>query len=119
MKIHGPRSAWNGNIGFNDQHVEFCTQPDPQVLMWTFAGLSGGTPQSFSDNLFHAENDGTRAIIDERISAVKGNDGRGTIEGDGAPGGAGALDQQNNYLRPIARVVPGQNGAISAEFWID
>lgn len=119
MKIHGPGSAWHGNVGFNDQHVEFFTRPDPQTLTWTFTGPSGGTPQSLADNLFHAENDSTRALIDEQITMVVGNDGRGTIHGDGSPGGSGALDQKNNYLRPIARVVPGPAGGYSAEFWID
>ncbi len=119
MKIHGPTNAWNGNVAFNDQHVEFITRPDPQTLTWTFTGPSGATPQILADNLFHAENDNTRAIIDERIAMVMGNDARGTIEGDGSPGGSGALDQQNNYLRPISRVLPGQSGQISAEFWID
>lgn len=119
MQIHGPSGAWNGNIGFNDQHVEYFTQPDPPTLMWTFTGPTGGMPQMLPDNLFHSEDDQTRAIIDEQIKTVIGTDGRGTLFGDGAPGGSGALDQQNNYLRPISKVVPGTNGAIEAQFWID
>jgi hypothetical protein len=119
MLIHGPRTAWNGNVGFNDHHVEFLTQADPSTLMWTFTGLPGGTPQMVADNMFHAEHDHTRAPIDEHIQEVSGSDGRGTLHGDGSQSGPGALDQQNNYLRPISHVLPGQNGQVTAEFWID
>jgi len=119
MLIHGPRSSWNGNVVFNDQHVEYLTQPDPPSLMWTFTGQSGGMSQMMADNLFHSEHDQTRAIIDEQIKTAMGTDGWGTLHGDGAPSGPGALDQKNNYLRPIYKVVPGANGVIEAQFWID
>ncbi len=119
MAIHGPKDQWHGNVGFNDQHVEFYTQAAPTYLTWTFAGISDPTRMTRPDNLFHAEHDHSRALIDEQISQVRGRDGRGTIRGDGAPGGPGALDQKNNYLRPIARVLLGEGGQISAEFWID
>lgn len=119
MLIHGAKNDWAGNIGFNDQHVEFVTRPDPITLTWTFPRVNDPTRQMRPDNLFHAEHDHTRALIDEQIKLVQGTDGRGLISGDGLAAGNGALDQQNNYLRPIARILPGENGQITAEFWID
>lgn len=119
MLIHGAKNEWSGYVGFNDQHVDFFTRPDPMVLTWTFPGISDPTQQTVFDNLFHAEHDHSRALIDEQIKLAQGTDGRGLISGDGLPAGSGALDQQNNYLRPISRVLPGENGQISAEFWID
>lgn len=119
MRIHGEPTTWEGNIGFNDQHVEYLTRPDPDSLRWRFPAPEGRGNLPANDNVFHAEHDRTRAPIDEHIKPVQGADGRGTIRGTMAEGGDGALDQRDNYLRPIARVVPGKNGRITAEFWID
>ena len=120
MLAHGSRKSWSGNIAFNDQHTEFVTSPDPQQLVWTFPGL-GGNPTSMTlpDNLFHAEHDHNRAPISEHATPVSGTDGRGVIYRTTGAGGTGALDQKNNYLRPIARVLPGENGKIEAQIWID
>ena len=116
--IHGPRTAWNGNIAFNDQHVDYFTKPDPPSLIWTFPALGGAPGSTLPDNLFHAERDHDRALIDERATLAVGSDGRGVIRSSG-PGGREALDQQNNYLRPIARVLPQPNGTFEAHIWID
>lgn len=70
------------------------------------------------DNLFHAEHDNDRSVINENVSPVSGNEGRGIIRYSGA-GGREALDQRNNYLRPIAKVIPGANGVSEAHIWID
>ncbi len=115
MRIHGEPETWEGNIGFNDQSVDYVLRPDPEHLVWTFSEPQMRLP----DNLFHAEHDHTRALIDEHIKVVMGNDGRGMAEFTGVKGGAGALDQKNNYLRPISKVLPGENGAIEVQFWID
>ncbi|MEQ8316108.1 MAG: hypothetical protein RIE77_09555 [Phycisphaerales bacterium] len=119
LLMHGPRDEWNGNVGFNDQHVEYLTTAASPTLTWTFPGIGDPSNMMLPDNLFHAEHDHTRALIDEHVKPVMGTDGVGTISGDGADAGVGALDQKNNYLRPIARILPGENGKITAEFWID
>lgn len=118
-RIHGDPGSWEGNIAFNDQHVEFVTRPDPEQLPWAFPGLEDQLNRRLPDNLFHSETDHDRRIIDENIALVAGNDGRGTLKATGRRDGDGALDQRNNYLRPISKIVPGENGVIEAQFWID
>lgn len=41
MLIHGGRSTWEGNIGYNDNHVNFETRMDPTEITYKRAG--GGT----------------------------------------------------------------------------
>lgn len=115
MRIHGAPDTWEGNIGFNDMSVEFVSRPDPERVIWTFPELGMNLP----DNLFHAEHDQSRAPTDELLEAAKGGDGRGVARGTGNKGGTGALDQSNNYLRPISKVLPGENGTLEVQFWID
>lgn len=119
--IHGEPTSWAGNIAFNDGHVEFLTRPDPQTLAWTFPGLEDQLQRVWPDNVFHAEHDHIRAPIGEDIGFVAGRDGRGVARYTGRVGrvGPGALDQRNNYLRPIARILPGENGALEAHIWVD
>lgn len=119
LRIHGAPETWEGNIAFNDQHVEFLDRPDPMHLSWVFPGLEDQLNRRHPDNVFHSENDHDRTVIDENIALVAGNDGRGSLKATGKPGGKGALDQKNNYLRPISKVVPGENGTIETQFWID
>ncbi len=59
LLIHGSRTTWEGNIGFNDAHVDFVTKPDPDAVTFTFTGLPAGS-KTQPDNLFVNENDSTR-----------------------------------------------------------
>ncbi|MCE7972734.1 MAG: DUF4339 domain-containing protein [Leptolyngbya sp. PLA1] len=59
LGIHGKPSTWEGNIGYNDMHVNFETRPDPESVPFTFTGLPAGSRTQF-DNLFVDENDATR-----------------------------------------------------------
>jgi len=43
LLIHGSRVKWEGNIGYNDNHVNFETRPDPEGLTFTFTGLPPGS----------------------------------------------------------------------------
>ncbi|MEQ8316109.1 MAG: type II secretion system protein [Phycisphaerales bacterium] len=119
MKIHGPPDSWAGNIAFNDQHVSFVERPDPEMLVWAFAGLEGDGERHLPDNVFHSERDQNRWLIDEQIELVTEHDGRGSVFATGKNGGTGALDQRNAYLRPISTVVPGEGDALKAHVWID
>jgi type II secretory pathway pseudopilin PulG len=119
MIIHGDPDTWEGNTAFNDQHVEFFKRPDPEQLPWSFAGADGQGERIHLDNLFHAEHDQTRWLIDEQVELVADHLGRGTVHATGTKNGSGALDQRNNYLRPISKVIPGENGALRAQIWID
>lgn len=118
LLIHGSKTSWAGNIGYNDQHVEFHTRPDPETLTFTFPG--SGTSGAFSrpDNLFVPENDTTGQPVTESISG-----GTGTVPGkvdmsSSSTGNRDALDMTNAYLRPIGTVQ--RTGIVySVEGWID
>jgi hypothetical protein len=61
LLIHGTRDKWEGYIGFNDNHVNFETRPDPQGLSYVTAARTWRT-----DNLFYDEPDdpaGTNAYL--------------------------------------------------------
>jgi len=64
LSIHGARTTWEGNVAYNDNHVNFETRPDPDGTPFTFSGIAGNV-KSFPDNLFVNENDGTRALESE------------------------------------------------------
>ncbi len=59
LLIHGSRVKWEGNIGYNDNHVSFETRPDPDTLPFTFTQLAA--PKTRNDHLFVPELDTTRA----------------------------------------------------------
>jgi prepilin-type N-terminal cleavage/methylation domain-containing protein len=102
LLIHGSKTSWAGNIGYNDQHVEFHTRPDPETLTFTFVG--SGTPFTRPDNLFHPENDMTGAVVNESPTGGTGTTtGRVTLRST-STGGSQALDMNNAYLRPIGQV---------------
>jgi prepilin-type N-terminal cleavage/methylation domain-containing protein len=56
LLIHGSRVKWEGNIGYNDNHVNFETRPDPEGLTFTFLNLPPGS-KTKPDNLFVSEDD--------------------------------------------------------------
>jgi len=61
LLIHGSRVKWEGNIGYNDNHVNFETRPDPEDVTYTFNQLPPGK-KTRPDNLFMCENDKTGVI---------------------------------------------------------
>jgi hypothetical protein len=71
LLIHGGRSTWEGNIVYNDNHVNFETRPDPETLPFTFGGLPPRSQERF-DNLFVNENDQTRLPDSETLSGSAG-----------------------------------------------
>lgn len=54
LLIHGGRTTWEGNIGYNDGHVTFETKPNPDGVTYS---RQTGTPIAVSDNLFVNESD--------------------------------------------------------------
>jgi prepilin-type N-terminal cleavage/methylation domain-containing protein/prepilin-type processing-associated H-X9-DG protein len=54
LLIHGGRSTWEGNIGYNDGHVTFETKPNPDAVTYNKTGTTG---TAVSDNLFVDETD--------------------------------------------------------------
>jgi len=103
LLIHGSKNQWAGNIGFNDQHVDFLTRPDPENLTFTFAGTGGsGTAFTRPDNLFVPEIDRTGLAASESYSpGSTTTPGRVTMTTSGP---TAPLSQQNAYLRPVATV---------------
>ncbi|MDX2132551.1 MAG: prepilin-type N-terminal cleavage/methylation domain-containing protein [Planctomycetota bacterium] len=59
LLIHGGRTTWEGNVCYNDNHVNFETRADPETLPFTFNSLPAGQKTQF-DNIFVNENDNTR-----------------------------------------------------------
>lgn len=82
LLIHGGRTTWEGNVGYNDNHVSFESKPNPEGV--TFARTSTLTPRNLSDNLFVNEQD------------QNGGDTGNTI-----------VFGTNAFLRPVAFVAAG------------
>jgi prepilin-type N-terminal cleavage/methylation domain-containing protein/prepilin-type processing-associated H-X9-DG protein len=80
LLIHGGRTTWEGNIGYNDGHVSYETRPNPEGITFNRATTTGRT---VTDNLFVNETDQTGASADGTTKAIFGT---------------------NAFLRPIARV---------------
>ncbi|MBL8758828.1 MAG: type II secretion system protein [Phycisphaerae bacterium] len=55
LLIHGGRNTWEGNIGYNDGHVNFETRPDPTEITYRRTGTT--SPLTVPDNLFVNELD--------------------------------------------------------------
>jgi prepilin-type N-terminal cleavage/methylation domain-containing protein len=109
-QIHGSRVKWEGNIGYNDNHVDFETQPDPEDLLYTFLGRDQGE-RSVQDNLFAAEdNKGAWTGIDKR-----GDEGLSSFKGTAL---LNESWQTNVYLRPIGKVT-GSLAAPDVQVWVD
>jgi len=60
LLIHGRRDSWEGNIGYNDNHIEYHTMPDPQASLITFSVLAKPS-NVLGDNLFVDENEKDRS----------------------------------------------------------
>jgi prepilin-type N-terminal cleavage/methylation domain-containing protein len=50
LLIHGGRNTWEGNIGYNDNHVNFETKVNPDQVTYTRSGTA--TPLTITDCLF-------------------------------------------------------------------
>ncbi len=94
LLIHGGRTTWEGQIGYNDVHVSFETKPNPDTLIYTRA--NNANPRSVSDNLFVNETDQSGG------DAVAGQISNGT----------------NAYLRPVSSVT-GTSTALRINAWRD
>lgn len=64
LLIHGGRTTWEGNVGYNDNHVDFATKAEPDGLTYTFTKLTAGA-RTQPDNIFVNERDDTRAKGDD------------------------------------------------------
>lgn len=55
LLIHGGKREWAGNLGYNDNHVEFSNTPTPQNVRISYLGDSNGTEEQVPDNVFFDE----------------------------------------------------------------
>lgn len=95
LLIHGGRTTWEGNIGYNDGHVNFETKPNPDGVTFT-STVAIANATSVADNLFVNESN-------ERGSADNANN---------------ASTGLNAFLRPIARVT-GASPNFTYAVWRD
>jgi prepilin-type N-terminal cleavage/methylation domain-containing protein len=91
LAIHGGRTTWEGNIAYNDNHVNFETRADPENNPFTFTGLTAGN-RSKPDNMFLSENDSTLTVT----GTATGNVGN-ALTTDALP--SNPLNQSNNFLK--------------------
>jgi prepilin-type N-terminal cleavage/methylation domain-containing protein len=109
LLIHGSRVKWEGNVAFNDNHVDFLTRADADNVTFSFTSLAAGQ-RTQPDNIFVNENDMTRA-------AEGGNAAAGTA-GLGNYTDANVGRNTNAYLRPYS-LVGGNNQTPSITAWVD
>lgn len=57
LLIHGGRTTWEGNIAYNDNHINFETRADPETVPFTFNGIGQANMRTQFDNVFANEND--------------------------------------------------------------
>jgi prepilin-type N-terminal cleavage/methylation domain-containing protein len=109
LLIHGSRTKWEGQVGYNDNHVDFALQGDPEGVTFTFTSLPQGE-RTQRDNLFMNENDATRSVAGG--GSATGSAGAGVIT-DAAVGG-----HSNIYLRPY-RKMTASGTTYTMEAWVD
>lgn len=99
LLIHGGRTTWEGNVGYNDGHVAFETKPNPDTVTYTrnIATSSATNPKAAPDNLFVNEND----------------------EQGGDTTANSFLLGRNVYMRPIRQVTGSNNTVTAVTIWKD
>jgi prepilin-type N-terminal cleavage/methylation domain-containing protein len=111
LLIHGSRVKWEGNIGYNDNHVQFETKADPDAITFTFSSFTPA-PKSRNDNLFVSENDATRASTTTNSTSGIAMSGQPGPLGN-TPGG-----QTNAWLVIVAKA-SGSMAAPINDMWAD
>jgi prepilin-type N-terminal cleavage/methylation domain-containing protein len=114
LLIHGSRVKWEGNIAFNDNHVDFLTRADPDNLTFSFTGNSAGF-RSRPDCIFANENDNQQGTNDGGTSASALQPGIGSYDD------AKVSLNSNAYLRPYYQQTQANNNAQGATIkcWVD
>ena len=95
LLIHGSRSKWEGLIGYNDAHVSFENEPDPEKLIFTWTSLTNEM-KTQPDNVFVSERDTDRTI---------------------APTNE-ALNQRNAWLRQVYQIT-GSGSNLTVGIYLD
>ena len=104
LLIHGGKSTWEGNIGYNDNHVSFEQRPDPENITLT---ITQGETFTRNDNIFVSELDTTGALPSGVASP---NAATGALTMNSATNGSGELNQSNALLKMVGAVTTGGAG---------
>ena len=99
LLIHGTRTAWEGNVGYNDNHVDFESQPDPDGITFNFTNLQPAN-RSQRDNIFESESD-----LDRSLSVADAEDFKT------------ARNWRNAYLRSFFVESENNSGVQVDVFW--
>jgi len=102
LLIHGTRQRWEGNIGYNDNHVSFANQADPESVALTFENIQNPNERTQNDNVFVNEDDLTRqseSLADQALNTQ--------------------TDNINAYLRSYSEVNEQGSNAYNIEFFWD
>jgi prepilin-type N-terminal cleavage/methylation domain-containing protein len=112
LLIHGSRVKWEGNIAFNDNHVDFLTKADPESVTFTL-GVAQANTRTVPDNIFINENDNTgNPEANGGQSASAGTNQQGTYQD------ALVYQNANAYLRPY-HTVAGAAATPTISVWVD
>jgi hypothetical protein len=116
LLIHGSRQKWEGMVGYNDNHVDYVLQPDPESLLFTFSGLNPGE-RSQRDNIFVNEYDQDRTQQPNTAPAMvaaPGTGGRVQIQMQ-------TVNQNNSnaYIRTITEITGADAGSATLFLWLD
>ncbi|MFO0836806.1 MAG: prepilin-type N-terminal cleavage/methylation domain-containing protein [Phycisphaerales bacterium] len=113
LLIHGGRTTWEGNIGYNDSHVNFEVKPDPDALTFNFTGLDVGK-RTKPDNVFVAETEDKGEATYEPSPATAGSfyvakySKKDTFNKSGTA-----------FLRPYSNVTGTDSAQASIDAWVD
>ena len=72
LLIHGSRTKWSGNVGYNDNSTRFETEPDPDGLTFSFLDLPSAQ-RTQNDNIFVNEDDKNRTKRDSQNMGGQNN----------------------------------------------
>jgi len=111
LLIHGSRTKWEGNEGFNDNHVEFIQRADPENVTFSFTGLAQGV-RTQPDNIFINENDTNRNAEGGQTASPQGSNGSTYTD-------ANCALNSNAYLRPYKDQLTGSATAPNITAWVD
>ena len=71
LQIHGSRTDWQGNVGYNDGHVDFENDAAPPDLIIQYTDQSMQSDERTQpDNLFYNENDGDQTSSDPETTST-------------------------------------------------
>ncbi|TVQ60628.1 MAG: type II secretion system protein [Phycisphaerales bacterium] len=99
LLIHGSRTAWAGNVGFNDGRASFENRPDPDSMQISFPAITNPQNRTHRDNIFVNENDANRTL--RSYTQVTG----------GGTNPVTSNDNRNAYLRAYNSVTVSGSGA--------